>query len=740
MFSFAIITLVIGIREWFRKTTEYRTKLYFIAIQVSSSIWSAGFGLLIVQSNPDTAAVLRSIGMIGMFSFLIFTTFLLVSWAEPGKKITLYIDSFVLLAIPLYPFTVSSAAISFFTTRFGMSYELIPGFWNILYTLYTIVVAINMLVIIFNMIHKPRKRERIMGYGILLCEITIVLGMVTDTILPQLNYAAFPGSSIAQFLGALMCYWIYLIYLHTQITLENMSHFIYYSVNEPVLIYNEQQELKIVSSSAAQFFGESVKENSQIPLHEIFEISETLLNTEEDHLSLEAKCLCNNSYCKLWIDRIRDYYSDTLGFIIIVNDMTERLAAMEAMEEARRRADEANEAKSRFLANMSHEIRTPINAMLGMDEMILRESCTEDIKYYAQNIQNAGKTLLAIVNDILDLSKIESGMMDIVDNQYQLKDILTELTTDIMIRAKKKDLSLLTEFDPNMPSVLYGDEVRIRQIILNLLTNAVKYTESGKILFHVSWTELSDEEMMLDIFVKDTGIGIREENIKLLFDSFQRVEEKSVHKIEGTGLGLSIVKRLIELMHGSIHIKSLYGVGSIFTVHIPQKIIDREPLGDLQKSKNFLDRTNETPDNQYHASFEAPDAKLLVVDDYKLNLQVIQGLLKKTQVQLTLLQNPKTCLQKIQQERFDIIFLDHMMPEMDGITALHQMQEMPENINHDTPVIILTANAIIGAREMYLKEGFTDYLSKPIDSRLLEKIIIQYLPPEKIKLPNSKIT
>lgn len=723
LFGFAVISMYISVQEAVRETADLKNKCLFVGYQVGSSIWSLFFGLLLTEMDTDIAATLRTLGMVGMFSYLIFATLLMSSWAKLAGKMKLWIEGFAYLGIPLYPFTVSREHITFKISRFGMSYEFAPGFWSYAYTAYTVIVAVNLFVIIFHITNKSsKKREKVMGKKLVICEIIIIIGMVMDTIMPQFGFTAFPGSSISQFLGAVILYKVYLLYYRSQITLDNMSEFVYYSVNEPVLIYDEERKLRIVSNSATEFFGESVKENGHKMLSQIFDVSEDVFDRKEKCIQVEVKCLCNDSFCRLGIDKITDKYGDVLGYIIVVDDMTDKIRNMKELKEARRKADEANEAKSRFLANMSHEIRTPINAVLGMDEMILRESDSPEVLEYAGNIRNAGKTLLAIINDILDFSKIESGMMEIVESKYAIGEVLTELTGEISLRAEKQGLRLITEFDPKLPSKLYGDEVRIRQIVLNILTNAVKYTKEGSILFHVSFTEQSDHQILLDIFIKDTGIGIKEENIPKLFDSFQRVNESLVHNIEGTGLGLSIVKRLLDLMEGTLEVKSLFGVGSIFYVHIPQKVVSYEPLGSL------AEKVQQRKLKKYEASFMAPDAKILVVDDYKLNLQVLQGLLKKTGIQLTLVESGKECLQRVRQQKYDMIFLDHMMPEMDGIETLRRMRELKGNLNKETPVIALTANALAGAKEMYLQEGFADYLSKPIDSVLLETMIKQYLP------------
>lgn len=394
----------------------------------------------------------------------------------------------------------------------------------------------------------------------------------------------------------------------------------------------------------------------------------------------------------------------------------------------------ANEAKSEFLARMSHEIRTPINAVLGMDEMILRESRDASITGYAVNIRNSGQSLLSIINDILDFSKIESGKLEIVPGQYTLSSLLNDSYNMICARANEKNLKLTVINDPTIPSVLCGDELRIRQILTNLLTNAVKYTKEGSVTLCVNWQRLTEQKMLLKLDVRDTGIGIRKEDQEKLFNSFQRVDERQNRTIEGTGLGLAITKQLVDLMLGSVSVTSEYGIGSTFSVVIPQEIADSSPLGDFAK---LHANVPESQDYKYRVAFTAPDARILVVDDVLVNLNVIVGLLKNTKIQIDTVQSGMECLEAAVDERYDMIFLDHMMPHMDGMETLERLKGMKDCVNLDTPVIALTANAIMGAREEYLSRGFTDYLSKPIQSNELEQMLMKYLPEEKVHLSSA---
>ncbi|MCR5789149.1 MAG: response regulator [Lachnospiraceae bacterium] len=426
----------------------------------------------------------------------------------------------------------------------------------------------------------------------------------------------------------------------------------------------------------------------------------------------------------------RDENGNITHVLYLTEDITEEKAERDRLIDTSERALAASEAKSSFLSNMSHEIRTPINAVLGMNEMILRECDDKNILGYSESIRTAGSTLLGLVNDILDFSKIEAGKMEIIPVDYDLSSVINDLVNMIRAKADAKGLELEFEISREVPKLLHGDEVRIKQIVTNILTNAVKYTEKGIVTLCVDYEKIPGEEgsIMLDVAVKDTGIGIKKEDMKKLFSEFDRIEEKRNRNVEGTGLGMSITKRLLEMMGSSLQVESIYGLGSKFSFSLRQTVVKWEALGDYEAAyKAALEGRR-----KYHEKFHAPKAEILVVDDTPMNLEVFISLLKKTEIKIETAASGEEALSFAFNKKYDVIFLDHMMPDKDGIETLHEMRARKDDPNLETPVICLTANAISGAREKYLAEGFDNYLTKPIDSGKLEEMLIDYLPEEKI--------
>ena len=428
-----------------------------------------------------------------------------------------------------------------------------------------------------------------------------------------------------------------------------------------------------------------------------------------------------------------------VGCIVLVVLLGRRMAKWyvttnEGLHEAVERATSADKAKMQFLAQISHELRTPINAVLGMDELIMRESSDNDILGYAADIQTAGHNLLELVNGLLDFSKIENGKMTLQEVEYNTSYMIKNTLNTVTERARKAGLELITDIDPKLPSLMYGDDLKVRQVVVNLLTNAIKYTPEGSVKLTVKLVDIADNEAKIYFSVKDTGIGIKPEDRDNLFKSFSRLDQEKNRSIEGTGLGLYIVNKILAMMNTKLELDSVYGEGSDFHFTIAQKVIDKLQLGSFDVENDSREKATPALAQRF---LVAPEARVLVVDDNAVNLKVAQGLLKRNKLQIDVVESGTGCIEILESgKNYEIIFLDHMMPGMDGVETLKHIRNnglVPKS----TPVIVMTANAISGAKEEYIEQGFDDYISKPLDVSVLESILAKWLPKEKISYNES---
>lgn len=447
------------------------------------------------------------------------------------------------------------------------------------------------------------------------------------------------------------------------------------------------------------------------------------------------------------VSRIEDDNNgDTVrGYLAWIFDMTFVNHYTEEMIRLRQEAEKANLAKTSFLAHMSHEIRTPMNAIIGFSDLCLNNGDEGEIKEYVQSIRESAGTLMVLINEVLDISKIESGKIVLTDVAYSMKELMKEVISAIIPQINAKHLTFRYLLEKDVPVMLKGDKKEIRHIMSNLLSNAVKYTAEGTILFKVKEIERKDRKTLLEIIVKDTGIGIKEENREQIFDRFERFDVKKNYAVEGTGLGLSIVKDLVQLMDGSIEVESVYGEGSLFRARIWQEVLD-ERKGESYRGSNCDDikYTLEQLKNAVYGnrgkrkrrSIRFPGAKVLVVDDNQVNLKVASGLLKLYGIDAELAESGEECLNAVKKQTYDIIFMDQMMPGMDGVETLSRLREIKKG-NKSTPVIALTANALVGVKEEMLEEGFDDFLGKPMDLTELENVLIRFLKELQEEMPES---
>ncbi|MBO5210265.1 MAG: response regulator [Lachnospiraceae bacterium] len=729
MIMLATVVMVAGIHFYIREKDARQLRSYMLFMAIFAAAWCGGYGYMGFCEDESMALFGRNIGLSGCIGFLLTEALFLLQQCVVAKSIRKVLDIIIVLigAIDLIVFG-QAENISFTRVDYRTCYYAEKTFGRSFHNIFIVVIALTMSLTGLFLYRQGKKlRDKQIIKTLYVTNLILLAFALPDTILPSLNLPSFPSSGLGG-VTVFISIWYVTVKLNAfNITAQNMGAYVWGYAESGILVFTTDMDVALTNDFAKKFFqfnsyaGKKFIDLFQVSSEESAEMFQKILSGKESK-DIHVVSRKNQISCSLNFTVIRDSHDDPYCLICFVYDLTKEEAML--LE-----AQRANQAKSEFLANMSHEIRTPINAVLGMDEMILRESKDEEIRGYATDIRSAGQTLLSLINDILDFSKIESGKIEILPVKYDVASLLNDSYNMVAMRAKEKQLKFSLENEETIPSVLYGDEIRIRQIWTNLMTNAVKYTKEGSVTIKISWKKQEDNRMLLICAVEDTGVGISQENQKLLFESFQRIEEKKNRNIEGTGLGLTITKQLVDLMGGTIRVESEYGKGSIFTVEIPQTIVKDVPLGDF--AKKYIGSTETVQD--YEEKFQAPDAKILVVDDVPMNLKVMSGLLKNTKIQIDTALSGKECLEKVQQNVYHIIFMDHMMPEMDGIETLGRMQQIPDCINKDTPVIVLTANAILGVKEEYISSGFSDYLSKPIKWIELENMVLKYLPEELIQ-------
>lgn len=711
-----------------RKEMRYKENKLFIHVCIWSALWSFGFFGVILQTDPGMGYLWRGIGMIGTFGFLISAQFL-ICHLSGVKKIYCYLtEGFSLLGIILYFFVIRKDQVVYRLGEFGMTYSFEPTIWNNLYTWYTVLVAFNQFWLIMYMIFRPKaQRTKILGKKLLVVEAAMLLGMVLDTIFPLFGKPAIPGSTIGQFAGLAVMYHAILFVNHSRITIGNMSEFIYYSLDIPILVYDAGKELRILNDKGFTFLGVYNMGMAQTSVGELFALTKAeAFSFEGNSQSIDTICLYNKKNCNLTINKIYDDYGDVIGYIIIVTDLSDRMKSMKRLEEAVNEADHANKAKSIFLANMSHEIRTPMNAIIGFSELLLKKDLDSDIRGHVEDIKFSSQNLLTIINDILDISKIESGKMELVESNYYTANLLNDVRLIIEPQVQKKNLQFEVSYDENLPNEMYGDKVRIRGILINILNNAVKYTREGLVKFEVLIKEKRFNRISLAFRVTDTGTGIKEENLATLFDKFERLDQKVHYGIEGSGLGLAIAKAYVTMMGGEIKVESRYGVGSTFTIEIEQIVVDENPIEIKYLHGN---EANKNADN-----FMLKNTKTLVVDDNPVNLKVAQGILHTYGCEVDVALSGADAIDMCAECNYDIVFMDQMMPGMDGPEAMWQIRRLNDHYKAGGPgkIIVLTANAIKGTREALMEQGFDEYLGKPLNIDRLEALLCKFIPEENV--------
>ena len=717
------VAAVMGISFfWRNKDAAGKMRTYICALGISSAIWCLTYGIIGITEELYLCDPIRSLGVVSIAAFLTSEAFLVTEISGAGESYvrTARIFSAVISLIDIIVYAPFGMDL-FMRINGRTTWVANPDFAmnRRLHSLYILLMFLELISFGIIWIRKNKvKRMRHFLAMVFAANFAMLFFTLPDTFLPEHGYPAVATSGI----GAAACA-IVMWYGATQLSsfdirMGSIKDKVFDFIDAGVAVFDLSGRTALMNRYAAERMGKGKK--SCYTLDDLFILedlsAEEILKHSEDRIYTARFLDKENIHAySVRINGVKDSFEEVFCYMCVFIDVTEEVEAI-------RKFEVASEAKSRFLAQMSHEIRTPINAVLDMNEMILREENDSDILDYARNIDSAGKTLLTLINSILDFSKIEDGKMEIIPVKYDTASFINDLVNSVLQRADAKGLAFEAKIDENLPCAMVGDDVRFSQVIMNLLTNAVKYTPEGTVTLTMNMTKKEGNIATIQVSVKDTGIGIKEEDREALFESFERLDEVRNHNIEGTGLGLSIITNLLTLMDSKLTLESVYGEGSCFSFTLCQEIEDDTPIGDYKKRlKDSYENRNE------QKLISAPKARILVVDDNDMNRKVCINLLKLMQVKPDVVSSGMETIDCMKSGTYDIVFLDHMMPKMDGIETMKRLRE-DKLIPPETVVIALTANAVVGAREMYLEAGFDDYLSKPIALKELEEKLMEYLP------------
>ena len=715
----AIFATIFSLVYVFRGGSTYAQKL-MLSFTIAELVHNAGYLLELFSTTEREAMLAVKVEYLGGSIVAIFFMMFICNYC--GLKEYVIFERFLLLCgcavvllvwtTPMHTFFYSNIAFteSGAFPHLKLSYG--PGFY--LYMLFCTVipwaVAVGVLIIT---VRKEKSTKRIAKLKLIIGGATVALSVLVLYVLklfPE-GYDPTPVSMAFLFFVLVVLVWNRKDFDLSRTATETVLN----SLGDGMITLDEEHKILMYNDAAKHIFPalsihKKIQDVENFPGH-ILEEEQEQFEISERHYEGHLRALI-------------DYEQIVRGYTVLIVDVTDTYEYIKELSEMRERAEAANRAKSDFLANMSHEIRTPMNAIIGMSELVIEESRGRKIYDYACDIKTAALNLLSIINDILDLSKVEAGRMELVEDEYHVRDMIQETVNLVQVVAEKKGLQFHVNLAENTPHKLYGDVGRIRQILINIINNSIKFTREGSVSLDVSAKALDDKNTILQFVVKDTGIGIKKEDMPAIFEAFRQLDMNRNRKIEGTGLGLAITRQLVALMQGDIQVESEYEKGTQFTIQIKQRVVEASTAS--ENTKNF--RVTEKEKIQ---KFVSNDYRVLVVDDNTMNRKVVSGMLKTYGFQLQAASSGREAIELVKEQRYDMILMDHMMPEMDGMEATKIIRSECKETAEGAIIVALTANAIQGAREEYLSNGFDDFLSKPFERVQLHELLDKWIPDER---------